>query len=161
MGGGLELNITGHKLTDIDVYLNTLAVVQDPRSDEWMAGRFSSLDDETLHGPLGDVSLVAIQRSANPSAVGDEEYDGEVNFDDEESLWNEEALQREKNLGFTNSEVNELLSHGVRPYDDNAWVRAIPRPAHCGPYAHISPTGRVECSASPIEDYAYGPISPH
>lgn len=69
MGGGLELNITGHKQTDIDVHLTTVAHVQDPRTGEWMPGRFSSLEDETLHGPLGDVNVAAIQRSMNPGAA--------------------------------------------------------------------------------------------
>lgn len=68
LSSGSELELTGNKRADRDLYLEALAAVQDWRTDEWMSDRFSSLDDETLRGPLGDVNFAATQRSVNPGA---------------------------------------------------------------------------------------------
>lgn len=118
--------------------------MQDWRTDEWMSGRFSDLDDETLRGPLGDVNLAAIRRTVNTSATAmdgdDEELDDDVDLNEEEGYWHEEEIERERNFGFTNSEINELLSHGVKPWDDNAEVRTLARakPPCCGPDAALN-----------------------
>ncbi len=34
----------------------------------------------------------------------------------------EETKERQMNLGFTNSEVEELLCQGVKPWDEDAWA---------------------------------------
>ena len=35
----------------------------------------------------------------------------------------EEDEQKANNLGFDEEELNELFSQGVKPWDDDAWVR--------------------------------------
>ena len=90
LSSGSELELTGNKRADRNLYLHALAVVQDWRTDEWMSGRLSSLDDETLRGPLGDVNLAAFQRSVDSGVSAmdgdDDELDDEESYDEEEDL---------------------------------------------------------------------------
>jgi hypothetical protein len=42
---------------------------------------------------------------------------------DSSSSWERGLEERQMNMGFTEDEVHELLSQGVKPWDDDAWVR--------------------------------------
>lgn len=45
------------------------------------------------------------------------DYDEDSYNSDAEDEWDERC----ENLGFTHSELNELLCQGVKPWDDDAW----------------------------------------
>lgn len=56
-----------------------------------------------------------------------------------------EMEERMANMGFSNAELGDLLAQGVKPWDDDAWVRI--RYAHrCQPWLTMA-LGRSACSA--------------
>ena len=127
-------------------FLATMRALQNWREDEWVFGRYSELDDEAVRVPgLPQAIVAAVVRpaGARPAVSGtagrraharahaggpqrlpaweDAEFD-EDEFGD--LKWARELRERGQpdNWGFTNGEVHDLLSQGVKPWDDDAWV---------------------------------------
>ncbi|TFY60955.1 hypothetical protein EVJ58_g4815 [Rhodofomes roseus] len=134
-----DVIITGHKKTDRAMFLATIWTLQIWRTDGWTFGRFSALDDEkiTIGKRSGVLSVNTTQRdgqfqysysmpeetTASVARGGDEDNDGDDEDKDYDgSEWDEEEQeQRMDNMGFTNDELNDILSYGVKPWDDDAW----------------------------------------
>ncbi|TFY57503.1 hypothetical protein EVJ58_g6978 [Rhodofomes roseus] len=141
-----HFNVTGNKNSDRAMFLHSVMNLQNWRSDEWMSGRFSELDnDKTTIGQRAGITVNTTQRDGRfkyeysmsteamaGMAGGVDEYDDDDDEDEEdedeedededydEDGWDEEE-ERWNNCGFTNSEVHELLCQGVKPWDEDAW----------------------------------------
>ncbi|KAJ3832629.1 hypothetical protein F5878DRAFT_449778 [Lentinula raphanica] len=57
----------------------------------------------------------------NDEEDDDDDDDNNDSEDGEDWSHEKEMEERERNMGFSDLELNELLSHGLKPWDDDAW----------------------------------------
>lgn len=119
---------------ETEVFFSTLGMVNEWRSDGWVSERFSGLDDEPVpterfgvDGAVVDTttrrnSQFRSERSRNTRpargrarAAGRRYHGGHD--------WDDDYEERANMFGFDDDDVNELLCQGVKPWDDDAWVR--------------------------------------
>lgn len=132
LGDELRMSLdVSNKRLKTGIFFATLSLLNNWRHDEWASGKFSALDDEPVPlGRLGDMNSITVNTTQRDGQL---QHDYLMNtgaararagrrYGDE---WedDEEDEQKANNLGFDEEELNELFSQGVKPWDDDAWVR--------------------------------------
>lgn len=131
---GVNVSREGKRIEQ-EIFFASLWLINDWRNDQWASGRFSALDDEPVpSGRVGDSGSIIVNTTPRDSRFQHEystntgagrnragpagrRYGDEWEDDDEDDY-----EERANNFGF-DDEVNELLCQGVKPWDDDAWVR--------------------------------------
>lgn len=100
------------------------------KDDEWAKESYAPRAGRTTERRGAQVFSDVTQRNGEfhvgtTGHVRDDGYDDEGDYgysdNDEEWVSDDDANERIGNFGFSRAEVDELLSQGVQPWDDDAW----------------------------------------
>ena len=123
------------KRLDSEVFFSALGAINEWRYDNWVSERFSALDDEPVPaGRMGDSVMVNTttgrnsrfrsKNSTNARTAHGHMRGAGGRYDSDEDDWDDDEYEERANhFGFDEDDLNELLSQGVKPWDDDAWVR--------------------------------------
>lgn len=123
------------KRFESEVFFANLGVINEWRNDDWVSQQFSALDDEPVPaGRMGDSVIVNTttgrnsrfrsKNSTNTRTAHGRMRAAAGHYDSDEYDWDDDEYEERANhFGFDEDDLNELLSQGVKPWDDDAWVR--------------------------------------